>query len=189
MNQEIEIKVKIKNPEPTEQILQSKTKFIKAKNQKDEYFVPKHKDFFSFKPATEFLRVRHEQDKDSLDYHLCHFAEDGSLLKSDEYEVGIDNPEMMSIILKKLDMIKKITVTKHRKCFKYQDFEIVLDYIEELGYFLEVEIINFSDSESLESANQRCYDVLKQLNIEYEKTTNIGYPSMILEKNAQMSSK
>lgn len=172
MNEEFEIKVIIKDPEKVEAILRSKAKFIKEKKQKDEYFVPNHEDFFSIKPTREYLRVRHEDGKDLLSYNFCHIDKDGSLLKTDEYETKIEDPKIMSIILRKLDMEDKVTVTKDRKFFDYKNCEVVLDHIEELGYFLEIEA----------ESKKRCNEILDELGIEWEKAPNMGYPDMVLKK-------
>jgi adenylate cyclase class 2 len=180
MNEEVEIKVSLKNPKEVEAKLNSLAKFIKEKKQVDEYFVPKHKDFFKERLVTEYLRVRHEDGKDNLGYLFCHFDKDERLVKTDEYEVIVKDPDMASIILKKLDMVLKVTVTKQRKYFEYKDFEVLLDYIKELGFFLEVEAKKISGS--LEETKKRCYEILKDFNADWEENPHMGYPLMILAK-------
>jgi len=182
MNEEVEIQVALKNPEYVEKRLREIAEFIKSKDQKDEYFTPKHEDFYDMRIPIEYLRVRYEEGKNELDYNFIHLNEDGSILKTDEYEVNIENPEMMSLILKKLDMELKVTVTKHRKTFHYKDFEILLDYIEELGYFLEIEAKKHLDS--LEETRKKCYDLLSEIGAEWEEMPigMRGYPIMILAK-------
>ncbi len=124
MEEEIEIKVFLKNPEEVESTLNKVATFIKERTQKDEYFVPKHKDFFDEKQVTEYLRVRHEDGNNNIGYHFLHFDKDGSLLKTDEYETEVKDPKMMSEILKKIEMVHKVNVTKNRKYFEYKDFEV-----------------------------------------------------------------
>lgn len=180
MNEEVEIKVFLKNPEKVEKELRKTAKFLKEKKQVDEYFVPKHKDFFKFNPVTEYLRVRFEDGKNNLGYHLCHFDKDGWLIKTDEYELKIEDPKMAFEILKKLEMINKVTVTKTRKVFDYKDFEICIDCIKELGYFIEVEAKKMLGS--LEETKKKCYEVLKEIGADWEESKNMGYPLMILAK-------
>ncbi len=177
--EEVEIKVILKNPKEAIESLKKKAKFVKEKNQKDEYYIPEHKDFFSEHPTKEYLRIRYEKGKNHLGYHLCHFSEDRTLLKTDEYETKVESPETISKILKKLDMIKKITVTKNRKSYKYKGFEILVDYIKELGYFLEIEAKKIESS--IEETKKECYIILEELGVEWEKALNMGYPDMILE--------
>jgi len=180
MNEEVEIKVILKNSDDVISFLNEKAKFVKEKNQKDEYFVPIHKDFFSVNPTKEYLRVRYEEEKNHFGYHFCHFEDDGSLLKTDEYETKVENPEIISEILKKLDMIHKVTITKHRKFYDYKNFEILIDYIEELGYFLEIEAKKIDGS--IKNTKEQCYKILEELGAEWEKAPNMGYPDMLLEK-------
>lgn len=180
MNEEIEIKVVLKNPIEIEKRLQEIAKFVKEKKQIDSYFVPKHKDFFAQKPVFEYLRVRHEEGKNSIDYSFCHFAKDKSLLKTDEYETKIENPESMETILEKLGMEKIVTVTKHRKCFDYKDFEILLDNIPGVGFFLEIEAKKIFNNP--EETKKKCFEILEELNADWEKAPNMGYPDMVLAK-------
>lgn len=181
MKEEVEIKVILKNPKQIENFLQKNAKLIKEKNQKDQYFIPKHEDFFAENPTLKYLRVRHEQGKHQIAYHFCHFSNDKTIfLKTDEYETNVENPEMATLIFEKLDMKNKVTVTKHRKSYSYKDFIIELDHVEELGYFLEIEAKNLLNS--VKETKERCFDILKELNADWEKTPNMGYPDMILMK-------
>ena len=200
MNQEIEIQVVLKNPEQVEEKL--KPFFVKEKKQKDEYFVPKHEDFFALERPIKYLRVRHEEGNDQLCYHFLHFDKDitdpEALLTTDEYETKVEDPKMMSTILKKLDMTNTVTVTKHRKIydfsgfenskfskhrktFDYKNFEIVIDHIEELGYFMEIEAKKLLGS--VEETKKKCYEILEEIGAEWAKPSIGGYPRMILKKN------
>jgi len=180
MQEEIEIKVFVKNPNEVEAKLKKIAKFIKEKTQKDGYFVLKHKDFFAQNPTIEYLRIRYENGKNNIGYYFCHLNKDGSLFKTDEYEIKIEDSEMMSFILKKLDIIHKVTVTKNRKCFEYKDFEILIGYIKGLGYFIEIEAKNVK--ESIQQTKKECYKLLDEFGAIWEKTPDQGYPDMILQK-------
>ncbi|MCC7570513.1 class IV adenylate cyclase [Candidatus Micrarchaeota archaeon] len=125
----------LKNPKEVQKKLNEIASFIKEKNQKDKYFVPKNRDFFQEKPTKEYLRIRHQEGHSKLAYHFCHFQNNGDLLKSDEYETEIKDPKTMTEILEKLGFIKKVTVTKHRKYYEYKNFEVLIDYIKELVIF------------------------------------------------------
>ena len=56
MKEEIEIQVILKNPKEVEEKL--KEFFIKEKKQKDEYFVPKHEDFFCFRKTFKIFKSK-----------------------------------------------------------------------------------------------------------------------------------
>ena len=181
MNEEIEIKVILKNPEELEQRLNDIAQFIKEKTQKDEYFVPAGNDFFAVNPTKEYLRIRHQQGKSEMGYHYCHFNDSGELLKTDGYETVVEDPEMTAVILEKLGFTKKVTVTKQRKYYEYKDFEILIDYIEELGYFLEIEAKKRHGN--VEETIEQCYALLDEIGAKWEKTSKEGgYPDRILKK-------
>ena len=179
MNQEVEIKVIAKNQKKAEEIIKKKAKFVKEREQIDEYFVPDNNDFFKEKNTKEYLRVRNETGKNKICYHYCHFDKNGFLLKTDEYESNVEDPKMVSEILKKLKMTNKVTVKKHRKYYEYKDFEILIDNIKGLGTFIEVEARVVED---LEKTRKSCYDILDELGIEWKKAPEMGYPDMLLEK-------
>jgi len=180
MNEEVEIQVVLKNQKEVEKKLEEVAQFVKKKKQIDQYFIPQHEDFFKIDVPLEYLRVRTEDGKDELAYHFLHFDEKGELIKIDEYETGITDPKMMSIILEKMDMTNKVTVTKTRKYFIYKEFEVLIDHIEELGHFIEVEA---KDAEGTHAEiKQKCFAVLEELGVEWEKSEIEGYPRMILAK-------
>lgn len=175
MNEEIEIKVGVENPDHALSILNEKAEFISSKDQRDEYFVKENEDYFKEEPTKKYLRVRFD-DRNSIAFHYCHY--DGSkLLKTDEYESEISNPEAVYEIFKLIGLIPKVTVVKHRKTFIYKDFEIVLDHVENLGYFVEVEALKPQEAkETLEE----CYSVLEELEIKWQPCPDMGYPDMVL---------
>ena len=55
MNEEVEVKFTLENPDEVENKLNEIAKFVKAINQKDEYYVPKHEDFFVNVPANKYF--------------------------------------------------------------------------------------------------------------------------------------
>lgn len=183
MKEEIEIKVILKNPDEVERKLFSIAKLVKNEEQKDIYFTPKHENFFDVKPPIEYLRVRIEDGKTELHYKYLHLDENKDMLKNDEYEVSVGDANTMLEILRKLDMIEKVSVTKHRKSFEHGDFEISIDFIEEMGYFIEIESRKIIGS--IEETRDKCYTVLEELGVVWEKISaeERGYPLMVLGKN------
>jgi len=178
MKEEIEIKVFLKNPKEFEANLLEKAIFIKEINQKDEYFTPKHKDFFAQIRVTEYPRIRYEYEESSIGYHFCHTDKDGNLIKTDEYETKIKDPKMMSNILKKLEMAHKVTVIKRRKIFDYKDFLIFIDRIKNLGCFVEIEAKNIKNT--IHETKKECYNILNKFGAIWVDATNQGYPDMII---------
>ncbi|PIN88826.1 class IV adenylate cyclase [Candidatus Pacearchaeota archaeon CG10_big_fil_rev_8_21_14_0_10_34_76] len=184
MNEEVEIKVALLNRDVLEIKLNEIAQLLKEKVQKDEYFTPRHEDFFDLDPPVEYLRIRNENGKNELHYNFLHLDENKLLLKTDEYETSVGDPEMMKTILEKLDMVNKVTVTKKRKTYTYDNFEICLDFIEELGDFIEVEAKKIIGS--VEGTREKCYEILREIGAEFKEIPLKfrGYPLMVLAKEA-----
>lgn len=181
MNKEVEIAVIVKNPEEAEKNILKIARHLRTTEQTDKYFVPKNNDFFKEKKTKEYVRIRYDKDKSHLNYSYCHYDKEGHFLSTDEYESIIESPEDVEELLKRIGMIHKVTVKKLRKYFIYDTFEITLDYIEGLGYFIEIEAKK--DFGSPEKTRDECYNVLSKLNIDYEECPDLGYPDMVLRKN------
>jgi hypothetical protein len=56
---------------------------------------------------------------------------------------------MLKEALRLIDITPKITITKHRQIFKSDVAEFVYDFVEELGYFVEIETKDGSDPMNL----------------------------------------
>ena len=139
------------------------------------------KDFFAVKDIPdEYLRVRHEKDKNHINYSFLHFGDDGWLKSTDEYETLVDKPDVAEEIFEKIGLIPKIVVKKVRKYFDCGDFEVTLDQIENLGDFMEVEAKK--DFGGVDKTRQACSDFLNSLDIEYDIQKDMGYPRMLYKK-------
>lgn len=179
-NVEVEIQVIIKNPKKAEARLNKVGKFVKSRQQTDKYFVLPYRNFFDKDTPDEYLRIRHEKDKNHLNYSFLHFGKDGWLKNTDEYETLVDKPEVAEEIFQKIGLIPKVIVKKIRKYFDCGDFEVTLDKIENLGNFMEVEAKK--DFGGVSKTRKACEDFLKNLNVEYDIQKDMGYPRMLYKK-------
>lgn len=180
MNIEIEIKVKIENPIDAEKKISEVAKYIKTKKQIDKYFSPKNNDFFAQKPMINILRIRNQDKKARLEYHFANFSDNGKKISTEEYETEVENPEITEEILKRIGMELRFTISKIRKYYELPGFEIVLDNVEGLGDFIEVEAKQ--DFGGHEKTKQECLKLLKKLQIKCGEPIEIGYPEMMAEK-------
>ncbi len=184
MNVEIEIKVKVDNFGEIKKKLPEYGKLIKSIKQIDEYYVPCHRDFFARKPhPVEWLRIRTNPDKTIFEYDKSiNKKVDGEQEYAEEYETEISKPDEFRKILEFLNFKKVITVAKQREYWDCGDFEVSLDDVKNLGFFIEVEAKG--DFENPIKAKERCVVFLKKLGIEnYEKNwIKKGYPVLLLEK-------
>ena len=181
MNIEIEICVKLENFDKVRLKLEKIGKFIKTIRQVDTYFNPPQRDFMSLEKPVEFLRIRNNDNKEfSFDYHYCHRKEDQSKSHTAELEISISDPEILKKILESLNFKEIATVDKTREVWDCCDFEVVLDYVKELGSFMEIEAKK--DLGGINQTTAACHTFLKELNITYLGFSTQGYLSNLLEK-------
>jgi len=80
----------------------------------------------------------------------------GELVREgEEYEVGVDNFDKTKEILEKLGFQEKLSYQKEREEWVIENVSIVLDNVENLGVFLE-----------LEGAKENIEEVIKKLGLE-----------------------
>jgi len=103
-----------------------------------------------------------------------------------EIETTLDNVDFGIELLGKLDFNKSFVISKTRDVYQYNDFEIAVDRVEQLGSFIEIEkMVGFK--EEAEKARQECAALLKQISRDVQ-ITNEKYGDMmqnIINKNKQ----
>jgi len=182
MEIEVEIRSIVRDAEAVEEKLKLAGSFKGEKVQIDEYFLHPSRDFFGKKNVREYLRIRQQKEKASLEYHLAHLKE-GKKTHSDEFVVGIEDAEKMRQLLLLLGFKEWVSVEKKRKVFECQDFEADLDEIKGLGTFLEIEAKK--DFGGVEKTSEKCIAFLKEIGVKYEPSPEKGYPDMLAEKLLQ----
>ena len=183
MNIEVEIKVKIDNFEEIKKKISSMGKLIKSIKQIDDYYVPCHRDFFANKPQPiEHLRIRTNPDKVVFEYtRTINIKTDGDYDFAEEYETEISNVKEFKKTLEFLDFKKVVTIEKQREYWICGNIEVVLDYIKDLGYFIEAEAKgNLKD---VGEAKKECENFLGNLGIKdvKKKQIKMGYPQIFWE--------
>ena len=191
MNVEVEIKIQLDSLEEVRKVLPEFGKLTKSIRQIDEYYTPYHRDFFAHKPhPIEWLRIRANPDKVIFEYDKSINKEaDGQQECAHEYETGLSQPNEFRKILEFLDFKKVITINKQREYWDCKDFEVALDNVEGLGFFVEVEAKgNF---ENTIKAKEGCIKFLKKLGVKNPENNQIktGYPVLLLKKLYQNNEK
>jgi len=181
-NQEIEIKVKVDDTKILEEFLKNKGEFKFENKQVDQYFVPTHRDFTQVSPIKEWLRLRVEDDKNTINYKNWHYQDDGKAYHCDEYEIIVDSAEKAQNILKALDFKELVIVDKIRKVYTYNDFEISIDIVKDLGSFVEVEYIGEEKISDIKQKSKEMVSFLEQHGCENIERDFEGYPYLLLKK-------
>ena len=178
-NIEIEIQVNVEKSEKLLNFLQKNAEFKYETHQKDEYFTPAHKNYLEQRPVKEWLRLRGSDGKYFITYKNWHYLENGESTHADEYETEVKDLETLRKIFSALDCKRLITVNKHRKVWRYKDYEIAVDKIKGLGDFVEVEYYGkeFLDPKRI---NKEMLEFLKGLDCGEIKMNFVGYPFLLL---------
>ncbi len=173
---ETEIKVKLSKKEFEELkiYMKNNAEFVSEVRQVDTYYEPTYRSFLKSNPITEWLRIGKRGNKNILNYKNWY-----SDMSCDEYEVEINNIKDMDKILKVLGMVQIVEVDKIRNSFVYLDkYEVALDYVDKLGYFIEIEIKKYT-----KTVMEECDELLKlakELNLNLDKVDKRGYPYHLL---------
>ncbi len=177
---EIEIKAKVTDPK----LAFEKIKYIggvysHSEIQRDIYFNGENKDF---KKTDEALRIREIPDGDDFINILTFKGPklDSETKTREEIEVIIDNKENMTDILINLGYKPSALVNKVRRIFKYEEYTITVDKLNELGYFMEIEFVA-EDTENIDKIQENIFKIFEKMGINegFEKTSYLE----LLEKN------
>jgi len=94
-----------------------------------------------------------------------------------EIGANLDKADSGIELLEKLGFIEAFVVAKTRDVYKYNDFEISVDQVEELGDFLEIEKI-VNSKEAINQAREDCLKLLEKISSGAE-VTNKKYGDMM----------
>jgi len=182
-----DIEVEIKVPLEKEAFFNLKVKlreickFEKASQQSDAYFSPAHRDFVEPEFPFEWLSIRKRAGKTILNYKHFHPENVEVTTHCDEFEAVIENPEQLEKIFSSLNFKKLVTVEKERETYLFNDeFEVALDEVNDLGYFIEVEALK--DFGGVEETRRRLLEFAGKLGIDASKIDKRGYPYLLMEK-------
>ncbi len=173
---ETEIKIKLSEDEykNLELLMEQNAEFMRENHHVDTYYQPKHRKFVKEGTINEWLRIGERGNKNIINYknwydNYC-----------DEFEVEIDDVNNLNKIFDKIGLEKIATVDKVRKTYFYLDkYEVALDTVKDLGYFVEIEVKKYEKSADLE------YDellrVAKRINLNLDNQDRKGYPYYLLD--------
>ena len=176
---ETEIKIKITENEYKylAEFMKENASFLIENKQLDTYYQPIYRKFLKDNIINEWLRIGERGNKKILNYKNWH-----NNMYCDEYEVEIDDSDNLDKIFSILGLEKIAIVDKKRKTFIYLDkYEIALDHVQGLGYFIEIEVKKYS-KEPLKEYDD-LLKVAKSLNLNLDNIDKRGYPYHIIYKN------
>jgi len=184
-NIEIEMKYKITKEIYDDIVYNFKVENIDAKveKQNDIYFSPIHFPFLGGEIDNECLRLRILDNKNILSYKKFIPATTTEPAHCIEHELEISDIEKLKLILNDLRIKEEFTLKKERKVFIYKNnIEISLDIVDNLGYFIELEIINHENiNDSLNEIN----NFIKKFKITESMRNYDGYSYLLFNKKKE----
>ena len=133
---EIEIKLNV-NDKEYNRILN-----IIRKNSINKSKVNQTDTYYALNTNNEWLRIRNEDGK-----YIFNYKKKIDNSHYEKYDVLIDNFNNLNNILFALGVNKKGTINKNRESYIYKDkYEFSFDNVENIGLFIEIEVINKSSS-------------------------------------------
>lgn len=184
-NNSIEIEMKLEiDKEKYENLLNKfklECKKHVSKKQHDIYFSPETPSFFGGNIDDECIRIRIQKDKYILCYKKIYFGKDENDIHIAEYETEVSNLDATINILKGVRINKVCELLKQRDTFIYDNlFEISLDYVDKLGYFIEIEI--YDKNLPVREGNKLLLEFIKKMDLDITKRNLKGYSYLMYDK-------
>lgn len=179
-NIEIEIHVRIEKVSALLKFLEKNGKFESEKHQIDEYYSPTHRDFLQVRPITEWLRLRNADGKYTITYKNWKTEADGKTYSCDEYETSLGDIEQLKRIFLALNLKSIVTVDKLRKNWIYEDYEVSIDSVKDLGNYVEIEYIGKEKQADPKSVTLEMVQFLKNTKCGIIERDYQGYPFALL---------
>jgi adenylate cyclase, class 2 len=180
MRKEIEVKAKVENLNLImEKLIDLGCDISEAKTQDDQIYVNFTTPFNDFAPGKNFLRIRKSGGKVMFTLKQPQLNE----LDCIEKEVEISSAEEMHDALLLMGYHLAVKVNKLRRKTNYNDCEICLDEVADLGTYIEIEKIT-SDEEDAEEVQKELFKFLETLGVSREDRVVNGYDTLIYLKNS-----
>jgi len=177
---EVEVKAKLKNKdEVIKKLVDLGCIFGEELHQIDHIFIPKNM-FFPPPFEVPVLRVRKQNDKHFFTMKIFQSNRQDCI----EHELEISDGDKMLEILQLINYKKVPIVNKKRIKTKLNDIEIVIDVVEGLGEFIEVEkIVSEENVELRQKIQEELLVFLTELGIlEEDHLAGSKYDIMLYEK-------
>lgn len=155
-----------------------------AKQVIDTYYVdPKRKNLKlnNKNKLMECCRIREKNGKFFTAYKIDHYN-DGVWQYSDEYETEVKDLHAMEMIFDCLGLEVLLIVDNTKHTYKTTDYEIVVEEVNGLGNFLEVEALHDDDRFSVNEVKAKIYKFIDDLGLNVGDELNAGKPELLLNK-------
>lgn len=150
--------------------------FSDSINQVDEIFIDRSIKGFEIPSGDPVVRIRTQEDESVLT--LKKWIKGSNLL---EYETKIDNPKIMRCILENLNLKKVVTVNKTRLEGSIGEINVCYDDVNDLGNYLELEILVENESQ-VKDAQNKIDNLAKKIGLDKNDIEDKQYDTLVFEK-------
>jgi len=174
---EVEVKVRADHEPVREALATTEATHVGTVVQEDTYYGAPDRDFAD---TDEALRIRRE----GTDGTTAHLTYKGPLVDAEsktreEFETGVESGETMGNILERLGYDPVATVRKERERYAYGGYEVVLDAVDGLGEFVEVE--TEASASSLEAERSGAIEIVERLGLDPRTQLRTSYLELLLD--------
>lgn len=175
---EVEIKARIADEEEMRQKLEEQ-KAIKLNTVKqiDRIYIKKEVKGFQVSKGDPVIRIRKENDR--VFFTLKKKSKD--TMSNVELETVIDKENIWNQILLEMGYKEVVCVKKQRTIYVIEDFKVCIDTVEDLGNFIEIELIVEQEEQELE-ARKKIEEFFSILKIEEKDIVKEKYDTLVYEK-------
>ncbi|MFA4850443.1 MAG: class IV adenylate cyclase [Methanoregula sp.] len=178
---EVELKVKVPSLEPIRKKLVEKGAECKGRiHEHDIYYNAPHRDFGV---TDEAVRVRYTNNHAVVTYKGAKIKKFG-LKAREELNTAVESGEVFETMLNRLGFTKTTEVNKWRENFRYANAAISLDEVNELGTFVEIEIIADDENSHAEALIEI---IAKEIGVSGEPIL-ASYLELLLSKRSAVQS-
>lgn len=181
---EIEILVEVyEDIEKIKEIFK-KFEYVGLKRTIDEYYYDPLRETLKpdkFGGLNHCFRLRQKNNEYFITYKDDVF-ENGKWLYSNEYETKVESLEMTKEIFNKLGLIKFIEIDNEKETYMFENYEIVIENVKDLGIFMEVEYCTNEDID-IKIEKNKIQEFINNLGINISEELNIGKPEMYMKKH------
>jgi predicted adenylyl cyclase CyaB len=149
-------------------------------NHTDKYYSPNNREYIKDKYPYRWLSIRSRNGKHVLNFK--HFFPEGEERHEycKEYNIDVRDDKQIHILLEALGFQELITVSKKRENYNINNvFDVAFDFIEELGYFIEIEALK--DFGDITETRNRIMDLANHLGLEVTQIDHRGYPFQLMK--------
>ena len=151
---------------------------VESRRQVDTYYDAPHR---SFAETDEALRIRREEPTNGDDVTKLTYK--GPLVEAasktrEEHETVVDDDEALQGVLAGLGFEPAATVRKDRTYFSFEGYTVVLDAVDGLGEFVEIE--REVPEAEVEAAREEAIDLLEQLGLDPDEQIRTSYLGLLL---------